>query len=140
MDVLSALVKRCQAAPKRHALFPGGDYLLYLGDVQDHLVTTLSALEHLDGIIGRSQANCLAQLSVTNLRMSLTISSVMSKVTLFATIMVPCHLLTGLMGMNVVVPGQEDKGLAWFFGIVGLIVGFMVICVAVAARYKLWDG
>ncbi|CAG7995087.1 unnamed protein product [Penicillium salamii] len=136
VDVLNGFVKRCQSADK-HSIFPGGDILLYLGDVQDHLVTTLSTLSHIDEIIGRSQANCLAQLSATNLRLSLTINSGLSKVTLLATIFVPCHLITGMWGMNVNVPGQEAAGLGWFFGIVGVFAAFMVICVAAAVKYKL---
>ncbi|OQD89502.1 hypothetical protein PENANT_c002G10968 [Penicillium antarcticum] len=136
VDVLSGFVKRCQS-PDKHPVFPDGDLLLYLGDVQDHLVTTLSTLGHIDEIIGRSQANCLAQLSATNLRLSLTINSGLSKVTLLATIFVPCHLVTGMWGMNVEVPGQEDHGLGWFFGIIGCFAAFMVVCVAMAWRYKL---
>ncbi|CAG8003242.1 unnamed protein product [Penicillium olsonii] len=136
VDVLNGFVKRCQS-PDKHSVFPGGDLLMYLGDVQDHLVTTLSTLSHIDEIIGRSQANCLAQLSATNLRLSLTINSGLSKVTLLATIFVPCHLVTGMWGMNVEVPGQDTPGLGWFFGIVGVFAAFMVICVAAAAKYKL---
>ncbi|KAJ5330105.1 hypothetical protein N7452_010495 [Penicillium brevicompactum] len=136
VDVLNGFVKRCQSTDK-HSVFPGGDLLMYLGDVQDHLVTTLSTLSHIDEIIGRSQANCLAQLSATNLRLSLTINSGLSKVTLLATIFVPCHLVTGMWGMNVPVPGQDAHGLGWFFGIVGVFAAFMVICIAAATKYKL---
>ncbi|KAJ5236958.1 hypothetical protein N7489_007049 [Penicillium chrysogenum] len=136
VDVLNGFVKRCQS-PDKHPVFPDGDLLLYLGDVQDHLVTTLSTLGHIDEIIGRSHANYLAQMSATNLRLSLTINSGLSKVTLLATIFVPCHLMTGLWGMNVPVPGEKDNGLTWFFGIVGGFAAFMVICIAAAAKYKL---
>ncbi|OOQ83592.1 putative magnesium and cobalt transport protein and translocase of inner membrane [Penicillium brasilianum] len=136
VDVLNGFVKRCQA-PDKLPIFPDGDLLLYLGDVQDHLVTTLSMLAHIDEIIGRSQGNCLAQLSATNLRVGLTINSAMSKVTLLATIFVPCHLVTGMFGMNVYVPGQDTPGLSWFFGIVGVFVAFMVVCMGIAAKFKL---
>ncbi|KAJ5537637.1 hypothetical protein N7494_007116 [Penicillium frequentans] len=137
VDVLNGFVKRCRAADKDLPVFPKGELILYLGDVQDHLVTTLSMLGHIDEIIGRSQGNCLAQLSATNLRISLTVNSVMSKVTIMATIFVPCHLVTGMFGMNVEVPGQDTKGLSWFFGIVGVFVAFMMISMAAAAKYKL---
>lgn len=137
LDVLKGFVKRCQAADKLLPVFPDGELILYLGDVQDHLVTTISTLGHIDEIIGRSQGNCLAQLSATNLRISLTVNSVMSKVTILATIFVPCHLVTGMFGMNVIVPGQEDSGLTWFFGIVAAFVVFMIVCMGAAAKYKL---
>ncbi|KAJ5119383.1 hypothetical protein N7448_010052 [Penicillium atrosanguineum] len=136
VDVLNGFVKRCQS-PDKPPVFPDGDLLLYLGDVQDHLVTTMSTLNHIDEIIGRSQANSLAQLSATNLRVSYTINSAMSKVTVLATIFVPCHLVTGMFGMNVNVPGDDTPGLTWFFAIVGAFVAFMVICLAVAAKFRL---
>jgi Mg2+ and Co2+ transporter CorA len=50
VDVLNGFVKRCQS-PDKPPIFPDGDMLLYLGDVQDHLVTTMSTLAHLDDII-----------------------------------------------------------------------------------------
>ncbi|KAI9035254.1 magnesium transporter CorA family protein [Aspergillus affinis] len=106
LDVLNGFVKRCQAKDK-NPVFPDGDFILYLGDVQDHLVTTLQSLSHFDEIVSRSQSNCLAQLSANNLRLSLNINSVLSKVTVLATIFVPMHVVTGLFGMNVEVPGQE---------------------------------
>ncbi|KAJ5949860.1 hypothetical protein N7454_001444 [Penicillium verhagenii] len=137
VDVLTAFVKRCHAADKDLPVFPDGELILYLGDVQDHLVTTLLTLSHTDEIIGRSQGNCLAQLSATNLRISLAVTAFMGKVTLMATIFVPCHFVTGFFGMNVVVPGESAAGLTWFFGIVGSFVGFMVICIAVSVKYKL---
>lgn len=136
LDVLNGFVKRCQATDK-NPVFPGGDFTLYLGDVQDHLVTTLQSLTHFDEIVSRSQSNCLAQLSANNLRLSLNINSVLSKVTVLATIFVPMHLVTGLFGMNVEVPGQEVHGLGWFFGIVGGFVAFMVVACVGAWRYKL---
>ena len=134
--MLSGFLKRCQA-PDKLPVFPDGELVLYLGDVQDHLVTTLSTLAHIDEIIGRSQANCLAQLSATNLQVSLTVNSAMSKVTVLATIFVPCHLVTGMFGMNVQVPGQDAEGLYWFFGIVGIFAAFMAACWFAAVRCKL---
>jgi Mg2+ and Co2+ transporter CorA len=136
VDVLNGFVKRCQAKDKQ-PIFPDGDLLMYLGDVQDHLVTTMSSLAHFDEIVGRSQSNCLAQLSANNLRLSLTINEVLSKVTVLATIFVPLHIVTGLFGMNVEVPGQDVHGLGWFFGIVGFFIAFIVLSCYVATRYKL---
>ncbi|KAJ6023814.1 hypothetical protein N7540_004611 [Penicillium herquei] len=137
VDVLNGLVKRCQATDDSPPVFPDGELILYLSDVQDHLVTTLSILTNIDEMIARSQVNCLAQLSATNLRISFSVNSVVSKVTILATIFVPCHLVTGMFGMNVVVPGQDAGGLTWFFGILGAFVGFMVVSMAVAVKYKL---
>ena len=136
VDVLNGFVKRCQAKDKQ-PIFPDGDLIMYLGDVQDHLVTTMSSLSHFDEIVGRSQSNCLAQISANNLRLSLNINEVLSKVTVLATIFVPLHMVTGLFGMNVTVPGQDVPGLAWFFGIVGCFIAFIVVCCTIASRFKL---
>ncbi|KAJ5198273.1 uncharacterized protein N7498_007390 [Penicillium cinerascens] len=145
-DVLSGYVKRCQA-PDKYPVFPDGELLLYLGDVQDHIITNLSTLGHIDEIIGRSQANYLAQISATNIRFSLTISSGLSKITLLATVFVPCHLVTGLFGMNVSVPGEAVPGeavpgehyrdLSWFLGIVGCFAAFIVVSISMAVKYRL---
>lgn len=147
IDVLNGFVKRCQSkdflashpgdSRTSSSPFSEGDMILYLDDVHDHLVTAMSNLAHFDEIVGRSQSNCLAQLSATNLRLSLTINTVMSRVTVLATIFVPLHLVTGLFGMNVQVPGEDAGGLAWFFGIVGLFLAFTVVSCVVAARFQL---
>lgn len=136
VDILNDFIKRSQA-PDKHPIFPDGDIALYLGDVQDHLVTTLSTLSHIDEVISHCQTTCLAQLSATNFRVSLTINSVISKVTVLAAIFVPLHLVTSIFGMNVRVPGQNTPGLSWFFGIVGCFAAFMVICIGIAVRFKL---
>ncbi|KAJ5583215.1 hypothetical protein N7535_001835 [Penicillium sp. DV-2018c] len=136
VNVLNGFMKRCQASGK-DAMLPDGELLLYLSDVQDHLVTTLSTLELIDAIVCRSRANFLAQLSATNLRRSFTISSGLSKVTVLATIFVPCHLVTLLWGMNVAVPGQDSHELNWLFGILGCFGAFVLICFVAAAKLKL---
>lgn len=135
-DVLNSFIKRCQAKDK-NPMFPEGDLIVYLGDVQDHLVTTMTNLTHVDEIVARSQSKFLAQLSVNNLRLSLDINAGLSKVTVLATIFVPLHLVTGLFGMNVEVPGQETENLAWFFGIVGVFIGFIAMACFFAVRFKL---
>lgn len=136
VDVLNGFIKRCQAKDKQ-PVFPDGDLIMYLGDVQDHLVTTMSSLSHFDEIVGRSQSNCLAQLSANNLRLSLNINEVLSKVTVLATIFVPLHMVTGLFGMNVTVPGEGVPGLGWFFGIVGCFIAFILLSCLIAVRFKL---
>ncbi|KAL3471331.1 hypothetical protein BJX99DRAFT_29309 [Aspergillus californicus] len=135
-DVLNGFVKRCQTKGWHHA-FPEGDLIVYLSDVQDHLVTILAELAHLDEITSRLQSNFLAQTSVNNMRLSARLNSGLSKVTVLATIFVPLHMVTGLFGMNVTVPGQEVDSLAWFLGIVGVFLGIILIACFAAVRLKL---
>ena len=135
-DVLNGFVKRCKAKDK-NPVFPEGDLVIYLGDVQDHLVTTMSNLSYFEKMVGRSQANCLAHLSATNLRMSLKFNKFISRVSVLAAIFVPMHLVTALWTMRVPVPGDTTHGLAWFFGIFGVLVAFMVGFLFFSGRMRL---
>ncbi|KAL3462065.1 hypothetical protein BJX64DRAFT_288806 [Aspergillus heterothallicus] len=135
-DVLNGFVKRCQTKTW-HPAFPEGDLIVYLSDVQDHLVTILGELAHLDEITSRLQSNFLAQTSVNNMRLSVRLNSGLSKVTVLATIFVPLHMVTGLFGMNVTVPGQEVESFAWFFGIVGVFIAIVLAAYFVFVRMKL---
>ncbi|KAL3440549.1 hypothetical protein BJX65DRAFT_290290 [Aspergillus insuetus] len=135
-DVLNGFVKRCQTKTWHPAL-PEGDLIVYLSDVQDHLVTILGELAHLDEITSRLQSNFLAQTSVNNMRLSVRLNSGLSKVTILATIFVPLHMVTGLFGMNVTVPGQDVESLAWFFGIVGVFVAIIIFACFAFVRMKL---
>lgn len=135
-DVLNGFVKRCKAKDK-HPLFPEGDLVMYLGDVQDHLVTTMSNLSHFENIVGRSQANCMAHLSATNLRRSVNINKAISRLSVLATIFVPIHLVTQLWSVNVEVPGDDTHGLAWFFGIFGVLMAFMIVFLFLSGRMRL---
>ena len=38
--------------------------------------------------------------------------------------------------MNVNVPGKTAEGLNWWFGIVGVILGFTTVCLVLAKRYR----
>lgn len=136
-DVLNGFVKRCETK-RWHPAFPGGDLIVYLSDVQDHLVTILAELAHLDEITSRLQSNFLAQTSVHNMRLSARLNSGLSKVTILATIFVPLHMVTGLFGMNVTVPGDDVEGsLAWFFGIVGVFIAVILAACFAAWRFRL---
>ncbi|KAE8388375.1 stretch-activated Ca2+-permeable channel component-domain-containing protein [Aspergillus alliaceus] len=114
-DVIRGFSKRCN---EQYSVTPRGDIGLYLGDIQDHVVTMMSNLAHFEKMLSRSHTNYLAQLNVTNLVLGNHVNKILSKVTLIATMLVPMNLICGLFGMNVTVPGQGQEGLAWFFGIV----------------------
>lgn len=130
-DVIKGFSKRCN---EQYSVTPRGDIGLYLGDIQDHVVTMMSNLGHFEKMLSRSHANYLAQLNVTNLVLGNHVNKVLSKVTLIATMLVPMNLICGLWGMNVPVPGKNSEGLGWFFGIVG-ILGLIVVVSTIAARW-----
>lgn len=133
-DVIKGFSKRCN---EQYSVTPRGDIGLYLGDIQDHVVTMMSNLGHFEKMLSRSHTNYLAQLSVTNLMIGNRVNKVLSKITFLATILVPLNLICGLFGMNVTVPGQSAEGLGWFFGILGVIGMIVMVSLVIARRYKL---
>ena len=122
-DVIKGFAKRCN---EQYSVTPRGEIGLYLGDIQDHVVTMMSSLNHFEKMLSRSHANYLAQLSVDQIQQGNRANEVLGKITLIATVLVPLNLVCGLFGMNVNVPGKNTDGLAWFWG----IIGFLALCVA----------
>ncbi|KAJ5693368.1 hypothetical protein N7462_002791 [Penicillium macrosclerotiorum] len=133
-DVIRGFSKRCN---EQYSVTPRGDIGLYLGDIQDHVVTMMSNLAHFEKMLSRSHTNYLAQLNVTNLVLGNHVNKVLSKVTLIATILVPMNLICGLFGMNVEVPGKNTGGLGWFFGILGVMGAIVVVSIGLARWQKL---
>ncbi|GAB1212056.1 hypothetical protein ATERTT37_001183 [Aspergillus terreus] len=133
-DVIRGFSKRCN---EQYSVTPRGDIGLYLGDIQDHVVTMMSNLAHFEKMLSRSHTNYLAQLNVTNLVLGNHVNKVLSKVTLIATMLVPMNLICGLFGMNVPVPGQHSDGLGWWFGILGVIAAVIILSGVAARFYKL---
>ena len=132
-DVIKGFAKRCN---DQYQMTPRGDIGLYLGDIQDHVVTFMSNLGHVEKMLSRSHANYLAQLNVDNILKGNHTNKTLAKITVLATILVPLNLITGLFGMNVNVPGKNTEGLYWFFGILGGIGLFVVTCLFVARRLR----
>ncbi|KAJ5373629.1 hypothetical protein N7517_005635 [Penicillium concentricum] len=133
-DVIRGFSKRCN---EQYSVTPRGDIGLYLGDIQDHVVTMMSNLAHFEKMLSRSHTNYLAQLNVTNLVLGNHVNKVLSKVTLIATILVPMNLICGLFGMNVEVPGAHTQGLTWWFGILGVMAGIVIVSIGLARWQRL---
>lgn len=133
-DVIKGFAKRCN---EQFEMTPRGDIGLYLGDIQDHVVTMMSNLGHVEKMLSRSHANYLAQLNVDHLLKGNHTSKTLGRVTVVATILVPLNLITGLFGMNVHVPGAGSESFAWFGGIVGAIFLFVCCALITARRMKL---
>jgi magnesium transporter len=133
-DVIKGFSKRCN---EQYSVTPRGDIGLYLGDIQDHVVTMMSNLGHFEKMLSRSHSNYLAQLNVNNLVLGNHVNKVLSKVTLIASLLVPMNLICGLWGMNVPVPGRDTQGLGWFLGIVGFIGFIILLSTFIARRCKL---
>ena len=133
-DVVKGFAKRCN---EQFGNAPRGEIGLYLGDIQDHVVTMMSNLGHFEKMLSRSHSNYLAQLSVDQIAQGNRANEVLGKITFIATILVPLNLVCGLFGMNVPVPGGLNPGdLGPFFGIVGGLAGFVILSLIVAKRLR----
>lgn len=133
-DVIRSFAKKCNEA---YAVAPRGDVGLYLSDVQDHVVTMMSNLGHYEKMLSRSHSNHLSQISLSHIEQGSRANELLGKITVFATILVPLNLVAGLFGMNVNVPGKDDQGLYWWFGIVGLMI-FLSVGSVTVIKLRRW--
>lgn len=99
---------------------PRADIALYLGDIQDHVLTMYQNLGAYEKIFSRSHSNYLAQLQVESFNANLRVTEILGGVTLLGTLILPMNSVFSAFGMNVEVPGQEIHGLAWFFAIIAV--------------------
>lgn len=134
-DVLKGFTKRCN---ENYKVTPRMDIGLYLGDIQDHVVTMMNNLVHFEKMLSRAHSNYLAQLSIDGITQSASTNKVLSKITLLASIIVPLNVVTGLFGMNINVPWQDVDSIAPFWGIVGCLVAFCIIMSLLAWRFKMF--
>ncbi|GBB86672.1 hypothetical protein RclHR1_13050001 [Rhizophagus clarus] len=124
VDVIKGLIKRFEDKLFVSESDKGlGDVTLYLGDIQDHIITMLQNLNHYENMLSRAHSNYLAQISIEITQLSNATNDFLNRMTVFATILLPMNVITGLFGMNVRVPG-ENGDLGWFFGIIG---GFFLV-------------
>lgn len=114
---------------------PRGDIALYLGDIQDHLLTMFQNLLAYEKIFSRSHSNYLAQLQTESFYTNNRITELLGRVTVIGTMLVPLNVITGLFGMNVQVPGQNAENLKWWFSIMGLMIA---ICIAIFFISSFW--
>lgn len=131
-DVIKMFSKRCC---EQSSTAPRSEIGLYLGDVQDHILTMHHNLSVYEKIFSRSHANYLAQLQVESVNSNNRITKVLGRVILIGTILVPLNLVTGLFGMNVRVPGQGGEDLKWFFGVIGFIIMIIILFSLLANKW-----
>ncbi|KAK9465973.1 hypothetical protein V1512DRAFT_264420 [Lipomyces arxii] len=118
-DVIKGFAKRCN---EQWDVAPRSEIGLYLGDIQDHIVTMVQNLTHYEKLLSRSHSNYLAQINIEMTQVNNDTNDVLGRLTILGTIVLPMNIITGLWGMNVLVPGQSKEDLSWFYSItLGLI-------------------
>ncbi|KXJ85982.1 hypothetical protein Micbo1qcDRAFT_168986 [Microdochium bolleyi] len=134
-DVIKGFAKRCN---EKWQVAPRSDIGMYLGDIQDHIVTMTGNLSHYDVILARCHANYIAQINIRMGERQEATADGLNKLTVLGTIVLPMNIITGLWGMNVWVPGQGDEEyLGWFFLITAGLLVFGVMCYFAAKRLRL---
>ncbi|KAK6348585.1 CorA metal ion transporter [Orbilia javanica] len=131
-DVIKGFSKRCN---EQWDVAPRSEIGLYLGDIQDHIVTMVANLVHVEKILSRGHSNYLAQISIKMNERQEETADTLGRLTVLGTIVLPMNIVTGLWGMNVLVPGQGDEDhLMWFWGITAGLLMFGIFCYFVAKR------
>ncbi|EHL02812.1 putative metal ion transporter C17A12.14 [Glarea lozoyensis 74030] len=129
-DVIKGFAKRCN---EHWEIAPRSEIGLYLGDIQDHIVTMTGNLSHYEKILARSHGNYLAQINIRMNERQEQTADVLGKLTVLGTIVLPMNIITGLWGMNVWVPGQEYEGdLTWFWCLTAGLLVFGISCFFIA--------
>lgn len=127
-DVIKGFSKRCN---ERWDVAPRSEIGMYLGDIQDHIITMVSSLNHYEKLLSRSHSNYLAQINIDMTKVNNDMNDVLGKITILGTVVLPMNVITGLWGMNVIVPGQFNESLTWFMS----IFAFMLVLAYTAYVY-----
>ena len=88
----------------------------------------------LSSLLSRAHSNYLAQINMRMNERQEHTADVLGKLTVLGTIVLPMNIITGMWGMNVLVPGQDIENLNWFFGITTGLIIFGVTSYLVAKR------
>ncbi|KAL1921168.1 uncharacterized protein VTP21DRAFT_10884 [Calcarisporiella thermophila] len=126
-DVLRGLIKRCE----------NPEVALYLGDVQDHILTMVQSLSHYEKISSRSHSNYLAQISIDATMNSNDTNDMLTKLTALGSVILPMNLVTGLWGMNVRVPGEGRDDLTYFFALLSFMLVFALLLTLLLKNLRL---
>jgi magnesium transporter len=152
-DVIKGFAKRCN---EHWEVAPRSEIGLYLGDIQDHIVTMTGNLSHYESyvssprtlhrdqtltnnlknrLLSRAHGNYVAQINIRMNERAEQNADVLGKLTVLGTIVLPMNIITGMWGMNVWVPGQDVEGdLTWFFCITAGLAAFGLICYFIAKK------
>jgi magnesium transporter len=112
-DVIKGFAKRCN---EQWDIAPRNEIGMYLGDIQDHIVTMTGNLSHYEkyvlpykdldtllisvSLLSRAHSNYLAQINIRMNERQEKTSDILGKLTVLGTIVLPMNVVTGIWGMN----------------------------------------
>jgi len=133
-DVIKGFAKRCN---EQWDVAPKSEIGLYLGDIQDHILTMTSSLNHYETLLSRAHSNYLAQINIRMNERSEKSADILGKLTVVGTIVLPMNIICSMWGMNIRVPGQDIDNLVWFWSskspMVSSIATWLLILIVVTA-------
>lgn len=91
-------------------------------------------LTQLPSLLSRAHSNYLAQINIRMNERAEKTNDVLGKLTVLGTIVLPMNIVTGLWGMNCLVPGQDVDSLTWFWGLTGGLFVFGFTCFFIAKK------
>lgn len=130
-DVVKGFAKRCN---EHWEVAPKSEIGLYLGDIQDHIMTMTSSLTYYETLLSRAHSNYLAQINILMNERQERTADVLGKLTVLGTIVLPLNIIGSLWGMNVKVPGQDVENLDWFYSITAALLLFAIAAFYIAKR------
>jgi len=85
-------------------------------------------------LLSRAHSNYLAQINIRMNERAEQTNDILGKLTVVGTIVLPMNIVTGMWGMNVLVPGQNVDSLTWFWSLAGGLLAFGLVCYFIAKR------
>jgi len=88
-DIIKIFIKRLST------LSPKSETLLYLSDVQDHVITMVKNLSHYDKTLTRAHSNYLAQITIEITLTANRTNDIVMKMTALGSVFLPLNVITG---------------------------------------------
>ncbi|KAF7184121.1 hypothetical protein CNMCM7691_004680 [Aspergillus felis] len=89
-DVVKGFAKRCN---EHWEVAPKSEIGLYLGDIQDHIMTMTSSLTYYETLLSRAHSNYLAQINILMNERQEQTADVLGKLTVLGTIVLPMNII-----------------------------------------------
>lgn len=94
-DVIKGFAKRCN---EQWEVAPRSEIGLYLGDIQDHIITMSANLSHYETSLSRAHSNYLAQVNIRMGERQESTADILGKLTVIGTIVLPMNVICGMWG------------------------------------------
>ncbi|KAJ1916674.1 CorA metal ion transporter [Mycoemilia scoparia] len=95
----------------------------YITDIHDSLEMIANSAHQCERILARANMTYMSRVNLEMTSETESMNKIMSRLTFLSAVFLPLNLVTGLWGMNIRVPGEDEDTLRNFY----LTIGFMVV-------------